>query len=65
MQLLDRFRRLLRILRALAKYIRVAAQQLLLPVGDLVGMQVEFLYQLGHGQRTLDRRQRDLGLESR
>jgi len=64
MQFLDRLCGVLRFLRPLAEEIRGAAQQLLLPIGDLIGMHIELLDQLGQGQPPpLDCRQNNLGLE--
>ena len=63
MQLPYSLRRFVGLLGTLAEDIRCVAQQLLLPIGDLVGMDIELLDQLGHRQITLYRRQGYLGFE--
>ena len=65
MQFLDRLSGVLCLLRPVAKDIRGIAQQLLLPLGDLIGVYIEFLDPSGHGQIPLDRRQGNPGLEFR
>ena len=65
MQFLDRLSGVLRLLRPVAEDIRGIAQQLLLPIGDLIGVYIELPDQFGHGQIPLDRRQGNLGLEFR
>ena len=65
MQFLDRLSGVLCLLRPVAEDIRGIAQQLLLPIGDLIGVYIEFLDPSGHGQIPLDRRQGNLGLEFR
>ena len=59
MRLIDDFYRRLRLLCALAEHVTRIAQQLLFPIGDLVGRHVRLLDQLSHRQITLNRRQGD------
>ena len=65
MQLLTGLRRVFGPLGALTKDVRCTAEQLLLKVGDLAGIHVELLHQLGHRSVSLDSRQRDLGFKFR
>ena len=65
MQFLDRLSGVLCLLRPVAKDTRDIAQQLLLPIGDLIDVYIELLDPFGHGQIPLDRSQGNLGLEFR
>ena len=55
----------LRLVLVLSENARRAFQQLALPIGDLVGMDIELLRQFGQRFLALDRGQRHLGLECR
>ena len=50
MQFLGRLSGVLCLLRPVAEDIRGIAQQLLLPIGDLIGVYIELLDQFVHGQ---------------